>query len=416
VLSALRTRDFLLLWLSQSVSVVGDALVIVAIGLYVTRLTGNPGDVGVVLAAYSLPLVVFVLVGGVIADRLPRQRVMVVSDLIRAVLHGTLAVLIATGTVQIWQMVVIGILFGTAEAFFRPAYSGLVPQTVAETDIQAAQALGGLSREVASFASPALATALVLGVGGSVAFGLDAATFLVSAAMLSRVRARSRGAPGERATMLHELREGWRAVRERSWVWGTIAAFSVALLVALAPFFVLGAAVGREVYGTEAVFGLTNAAWGVGTVTGALLGARWRPRRPMLTGMIAAIPWPAAIALYGAGPPLVILYPSMATAGLGIGLFAVWWETALAQRIPPQLLSRVSAWDWMGSLALLPAGYLLAGPVAAAAGDVPVMVVGGLIGTAACVLGLLPRSTRQLTRLEGSAAPNAESLSLVVGH
>jgi MFS family permease len=124
VLSALRTRDFLLLWLSQSVSVVGDALVIVAIGLYVTRLTGNPGDVGVVLAAYSLPLVVFVLVGGVIADRLPRQRVMVVSDLIRAVLHGTLAVLIATGTVQIWQMVVIGILFGTAEAFFGQRIPG----------------------------------------------------------------------------------------------------------------------------------------------------------------------------------------------------------------------------------------------------------------------------------------------------
>jgi hypothetical protein len=183
----------------------------------------------------------------------------------------------------------------------------LVPQTVAEEDIQGAQALGGVSREVASFASPALATALVLGVGGAVAFGLDAATFLISAAILSRVRARSRGEAGERATVVRELREGWRAVRERSWVWGTIAAFSAALLVALAPFFVLGAAVAEKVYGTEAVFGLTNAAWGVGTVTGALIGARWRPQRPMLTGMLAAIPWPGAIALFGAGPPLGVL-------------------------------------------------------------------------------------------------------------
>jgi MFS family permease len=404
VLTALRSRDFRLLWLSQSVSVIGDALVIVAIGLYVTRLTGNPGDVGVVLAGYSIPLVVFVLVGGVIADRLPRQQVMVVTDLIRAALHGTLAVLIATNTVRVWHMVVIGVLFGTAEAFFRPAYTGLVPQTVAEDDIQGAQALGGVSREVASFASPALATALVLGVGGAVAFGLDAATFLISAALLSRVRARARGEAGERATVVRELREGWRAVRERSWVWGTIAAFSAALLVALAPFFVLGAAVAEKVYGTEAVFGLTNAAWGVGTVTGALIGARWRPQRPMLTGMLAAIPWPGAIALFGAGPPLGVLYPAMAVAGLGIGLFAVWWETALAQRIPPHLLSRVSAWDWMGSLALLPAGYLLAGPIAHALGDVRVMIGGGLIGMIACILGLLPRGTRTLARLEGPAS------------
>ncbi|MGX7677636.1 MFS transporter [Jatrophihabitans sp. DSM 45814] len=398
--TALRSRDFRLLWLSQSASTIGDALVIVAIGIYVTRLTDNPSDVGLVLAAYSIPLVVFVLFGGVLADRLPRQQLMIITDLIRAVLHTSLAILIATGHIRIWHMVVIGVLFGTAEAFFRPAYTGLVPQTVAESDIQSAQALGGVSQELAAFASPALATALVLGVGGAYAFGLDALTFLVSASMLSRIRARSRGVPGERTSVVNELREGWQAVRERSWVWGTIAAFSAAIFVALAPFYVLGAAVSRDVYGTEAVFGLTNAAWGVGTVTGAVIGARWRPRRPMRTGMIASIAWPAAISLYAAGPPLPLLYPAMAAAGFGLGVFAVWWETALAQRIPPHLLSRVSAWDWMGSLALLPAGYLLAGPIADALGDAPVMLVGGLIGTAACILGLLPKSTRTLGRYQ----------------
>jgi len=400
VLSALRSRNFRLLWLSQSASVVGDALVIVAIGLYVTRRTGNPSDVGVVLAAYAVPLVLFVLVGGVFADRLPRQAVMVVADVVRGVLHGALALLILTDVVQVWHMVVIGLLFGTAEAFFRPAYTGLVPQTVPEKDIQGAQALGGVSREIASFASPALATALVLGVGGAAAFGLDAATFAVSAVLLSRVRTRSRGEAPVRSTVRGELGEGWTAVRERPWVWGTIAAFSAALLLALAPFFVLGAAVAREVYGSDAVFGLTNAAWGAGTVTGAVMGSRWRPRRPMLAGMLAAVPWPGAIALYAAGPPLVVLYAVMALAGVGIGLFAVWWETALAQRIPAHLLSRVSAWDWMGSLALLPAGYLLAGPVAASLGAVPVLLGGGLLGLAACASGLLPRSTRTLTRLE----------------
>ena len=410
--SPLRSRDFRLLWASQTVSVLGDALVIVAIGLYVTRRTGNPSDVGVILAAYSIPMVVLVLFGGVVADRLPRQTVMVVSDTIRGILHGTLAVLIATDVVRVWHMVVIGVLFGTAEAFFRPAYTGLVPQTVPEADIQAAQALGGVSRELASFASPALATALVLGVGGAAAFGLDAATFAVSASLLLRVRARSRGEPGERTTVLGELREGLTAVRERSWIWGTISAFSAALLLALAPFFVLGASVGRHVYGTEAVFGWSNAAWGVGTITGAVVGSRWRPRRPMLVGMLCAVPWPGGIALYAAGPPLLVLYVVMALSGAGIGAFAVWWETALAQRVPAHLLSRVSAWDWMGSLALLPAGYLLAGPVAAALGDVPVLIGGGLLGLVSCSMGLLPRSTRTLTRLDEVAAVDAVPVPL----
>ncbi|MEP6462891.1 MAG: MFS transporter [Frankiaceae bacterium] len=404
MISALHSRNFRLLWLSQSISVLGDALVIVAVGLYVTRLTGKPSDVGLVLAAYALPMVALILIGGVIADRLPRQIVMVVTDLTRAVLHGTLAVLIATNTVRVWHMVVIGLAFGVAEAFFRPAYTGLVPQTVPEEDIQAAQALGGVSSELASFASPALATLLVLGVGGAAAFGLDAVTFLVSAALLTRVRPRPRGPAGTRSTVFGELRDGWGAVRARPWIWGTISAFSAALLFALAPFFVLGAAVSRDVYGTDAVFGFANAAWGIGTVSGAIIGSRWKPRRPMLAGMSAAVPWPGAIALYAVGPPLPVLYPVMAAAGGGIGIFAVWWETALAQRIPPHLLSRVSAWDWMGSLALLPAGYLLAGPAAGAFGAVPVLLGGGLLGVLACSAGLLPYSTRTLTRYDGSAS------------
>ncbi len=400
MLTALRSRDFRLLWLSQSVSVVGDALVIVAIGLFVTRLTDRSADVAYVLAAYAAPLVTFVLVGGVVADRLPRQTVIVVSDLSRAVLHGILALLIATGTVRIWQMVVIGLLYGTAEAFFRPAYTGLIPQTVSsDDDIQGAQALGGVSAELANFASPALATALVLGVGGGWAFGLDAATFLVSAALVARVHARPRGQQKARESMLTELHEGWRAVRTRPWVLVTIICFSAALLTALAPFFVLGAAVAEQTYGTEAVYGLANAAFGVGTITGAIVGSRWRPVYPMRVGAAVSVLWPGALALYAFGPPLPVLYPLMAVAGAGIGLFAVLWEAALAQRIPPHLLSRVSAWDWMGSLALLPAGYLLSGWLSRTVGDVRLLEIGGALGSIALLLTLLPSSTRNLTRL-----------------
>jgi len=367
--------------------VLGDGLIVVAIGLYVTRLTGDPSDVGLVLAAYILPLVLFLLVGGVIADRLPRQAVMLTTDVIRAVLHGTLALLIVTGVVRIWHMIIIGLLFATAQAFFQPAYTGLVPQTVPEGEIQGAQALSGVSRELAAFVSPAVATGLVFTVGGGAAFAVDAATFAVSALTLARVRSRPRGTPAVRRTMLLELREGWTAVRERPWVWGTISAFSASLLLAMAPFFVLGPSVSRHVYGTEAVFGFTNAAWGVGTVLGAAIGSRWRPRRPMLAAMLV-------------GSPVWLLFGVTTMSGLGIGLFGVWWETALAQRIPAHLLSRVSAWDWMGSLALLPIGYLLTGPVAGLFGEVPVLVGGGLLGLLVMAAGFLPGATRSLTRLD----------------
>jgi hypothetical protein len=305
-------------------------------------------------------------------------------------------------------MVLIGVLFGTSQAFFQPAYTGLVPQTVPESDIQAAQALGGVSHEIAEFVSPALATALVLTVGGAAAFGLDALTFAVSALAVSRIQVRPRGEPAIRSTLLAELREGWSAVRQRAWVWATIAGFSAAILVALAPFFVLGPAVSRHVYGTDAVFGLTNASWGAGTIPGALLGARWRPRHPMRIGMLLAVAWPAQIALFASGPPLWLLYPVTAMVGVGIGLFGVWWETALAQRIPAHLLSRVSAWDWMGSLALMPAGYLLAGPVARVLGDVHVLQVGGLLGFLAVSTAAFPRSTWQLTRIEDSEIEDSE--------
>ncbi|SDJ15749.1 Predicted arabinose efflux permease, MFS family [Frankineae bacterium MT45] len=408
--TALRSRDFRLLWIGQSASVIGDNLVVVALALYVTRLTGKASDVAAVLVAYSLPLVVFVLIGGVVADRLPRQRLIVSTDLIRACLHGALALLIATGSVRVWHMVVIGVCFATAEAFFRPAYTGLIPQTVAESDIQSAQALSGMSSSLAEFASPALATALVLGVGGAAAFGLDALTFCVSAFLIWRVRPRARGDfSGEPAPVLSDLREGWQALRARTWVWATILSFSATLLLALAPFFVLGASVSRSEYGGEAVFGLTNACWGIGTVTGAVVASRWRPRHPMRTGMQAALWWPLAIAVYAAGAPLPIVYSAMTLAGLGIGLFGVWWETALAQRIPPHLLSRVSAWDWMGSLALLPLGYLLSGVLANTFGAVPVMLVGGLAGGVSMLLGLAPASTRHLLRIEEPARPAVEA-------
>jgi MFS family permease len=222
-LRVLRNRDFRNLWLAQTTSAMGDGVVVVALALFVTDLTDDPTKVGIVLAANLLPLVAFLLIGGVWADRLPRERVMITADVSRALLHLLLAVLIFTDAVEIWQMVAIEACYGTAQAFFQPAYTGIVPRTVPPGEVQQAQALSSLTLNLAELAGPAIATALVLGAGAGWAFLLDAATFVVSAALLLRVRtAGTAPAAGERQTLLVELGEGFREVSSRPWLWVTV--------------------------------------------------------------------------------------------------------------------------------------------------------------------------------------------------
>jgi MFS family permease len=399
VQGVLRHREFRLLLAGQSASTLGDRIVLVALALYVTDI-GSPTDVGIVLAAHALPLVGFLLIGGVWADRLPRHRVMLATDLIRFGLHALLAALIVTGNAEIWAIAVIEALFGTAEAFFRPAYTGLVPQTVPEGEIQPAKATLGTVETITEFAGPALATALVLGVGPGSAFAIDAATFLVSAAFLVRLRPRERGEVGERSTMVTELREGWAEVRSRDWIWVIVLAFSLALLTSFGPWQTLGPTVSLEQYDNRATFGIAASAVGLGTIIGALIGFRWRPRHPMRTGMLLTLPWPVSLAAFALGLPVPLVLLIFLLDGIGVALFGIWWETALAERVPPHMLSRVTAYDWMGSLALLPLGYVLAGPLGEALGATEVLIGGSLIALASLVGTLLVRDVRALTRLE----------------
>jgi MFS family permease len=395
----LAERDFRNLFFGQAASMVGDQIVFVALALYVTEI-GSPSDVGLVLAAATLPLVAFLAVGGVWADRLPRHRLMIATDLIRFALHALLAVLIFTGGVEIWHLVVIEALFGTAEAFFRPAFTGLVPQTVPEEMIQEAKAAGSTIETISYFLGPALATALVLGLGAGWAFAVDALTFLVSAAFLTRVNPRERGEMPPRRRLLDDLREGWGEVRSRAWIWVTIAVFSIALLLSLGPWTTLGPTIAEQEYGGTGAYGLLATSMGAGTMLGALVGFRWRPLHPMRAAFLWALPWPAVTGVFGLGAPLVLLAPLFAAAGVGIALFGVWWETALAERVPPHTLSRVSAYDWMGSLALLPVGYLVAGPVGEALGESLVLVAGSALATLALVAGMVVRETWTMRRLD----------------
>ncbi len=391
-------RDFRNLWLSQTASGIGDRMVIVALALYITKTTGDTVDVGIVLGAQTVTLVLFLLIGGVWADRLPRAKLMLGTDVIRGALHALLAVLIFTGAAEIWQLVVIEALFGGAEAFFQPAYTGLIPQTVPAADVQEAQALSRLSANVNEMLGPALATALVLGVGPGWAFALDAATFGVSGLLLMRVRPGWReAAPAEeRRTVLAELAEGFAEVRARRWFWMTVAIFALIVPIGYAPLYVIGPTAALDAYGSAAVFGVMTTLMGFGALVGALIGLRWRPRFPMRTGFIVTFGWPLMLVAFGAHSAEAIVLVLSVALGAGFALFEVLWSTAMVENVPAESLSRVSSYDWMGSLVFLPLGFVLAGPIANLTSTSAVLVGGGIFTAVLLAIGLVPHETRTL--------------------
>jgi MFS family permease len=403
-LRVLRNPSFRRLFLGQAASAVGDGVVLVAIALYVTETTRSASALGIVLCAQTVPLVALLLFGGVWADRLPRHRIMIVADLVRAALHAVLAVAILTGRVGVWELVAIEAPFGAARAFFQPAYSGLIPQTVSEEEIADARGLTEWMANLASLIGPALATVLVLGVGAGEAFAFDSATFLLSALALVRVRPRARGVTVRAESMLHELREGWREVRARTWVWVTISVFTGSLLCMFAQWYALAPRVARSVYGSAGVFGLLETVMGLGAVCGALASVHWHPARPLATGLAMTLIWPVQLAAFALGAPLALVGVCAFGTGWSFSLLMIWWETALAQHIPPRLLSRVSAYDWMGSLALLPVGYLIAGPAAHAIGARTVLEAGSAVGFVLLALALAPTATRRLQLNDNRAA------------
>ena len=282
-LGVLEEREFSILWLGQAMSALGSSLVPVALAFAVIDLTGSASALGLVLSAAFVSRVVLLLVGGVVADRLPRQSVMLGADLLRTVSQGLAAGLLITGHARLWELVVLIALFGAGDAFFAPASTGLVPETVRAERLQQANALMSLSRSVALVAGPTIAGLLVTAVGPGWVFAIDAATFAVSSASLACLRLPRSVSEAPRATVLVELRDGWREVRSRTWVWATVVRFSLSNL-AIAPLFVLGPFVAEESLGGATAWGLIGTAGGIGAVLGDAAALRLRPRRPLLVG------------------------------------------------------------------------------------------------------------------------------------
>jgi MFS family permease len=406
--NVLRHRDFRLLFIGQSASEIGSQAVAVALALYITKRTGSATDLAIVLGAASVPFVVLVVFGGVWADRLPRHRLIIGSDLTRAALHTLLGILILTGSPAIWLMAVIEALFGAAQALFQPAYSGLAPQTVPADEIQAAQALIGFSMNLATVLGPVLATALVLTLGAGPMFLIDAGSFLFGALLLLPVKPRARVLAGQRPqSFIHELRAGFREVSSRVWVWGSIMAYTGVVLFGLVPWLSLGPLAVRQAYGNVDFYGVVIAVWGAGSVAGSLLAAVWHPRYPLRLALIFGVLWAILGLLVAVGVTRSILVPVALISGGAGALTGIWWETTLARHIPPGALSRVSAWDHMGTFALMPLGYAVVGPLANAFGVRWVLGIGSALGALMAALALIPRSVRKLPALPGAPVASA---------
>ena len=395
----LARREFRLLFLARGISFFGSAMAPVAIAFAVLDLTGSASDLGLVLAARVLPQILFLLVGGVWADRLPRQLVMLASDLLTGSAQVACAFLLLTDRAEIWHLIVLQAIGGSAFAFFFPASTGLVPQTVEAPLLQQANAILRLALNTGAIAGAALGGLLVAAVGSGWALAFDAATFFASAAFLARMRL-TRGQRLETPNFLRELREGWHEFSSRTWLWVIVLGFSVLNAVETGAFNVLGPVVAKEELGGASAYGAIFAAEAIGLVVGGALMLRYRPSRPLFVGCAAMFLMPPVLVLLALGAPLPLILAAALAMGLGIEIFSVMWETALQQHVPEHALSRVSSYDVLGSIVVIPLGQLAAGPIAEAIGVDEALYGAAAIVTVSTIAMVLTPDVRRLRRVE----------------
>jgi len=372
----LAERNFRYLWTGQAVSAAGDALSPIALAFATLQIAHSASALGLVLAAAATGRVVLLPVGGVWADRLPRQLVMLSSDSIRAVAMLTLAVVVLTGHAQLWMLIVPAVADGAASAFFLPASGALVPQTVSVTYLQQANALMGLTRSTTWVVGPAVSGLLVALAGPGWVFAIDAATFVVSALSLAMLRVPAMP-PKEKTSFFAEMVAGWRAVSSRTWYLINLCSHAL-WNFAIAALFVLGPIIAKEHLGGASAWGLIGASMGAGSVIGGLIALRVMPRRPLVAANLAlTLAALEALALIGPSPIVVI----MATGVIGFAgltfLNEVWFAT-VPQLLPADVLARANSFDWLLSLIAMPAGFAICGPVADHVG-IPTTLVGTAI-------------------------------------
>jgi len=400
LLAPLRHRDFRLLWSGMCVSLLGDGFFLVALAWQVYAISNAPTALSFVGIAMTVPTIVLLLVGGVVADRVNRRWVMLGADVVRGLAVAALAALSLTGALELWHIVLLVAVYGAGAAFFGPAFDAIVPDVLPASDLAQANSLDQFVRPIAlRLAGPAVGGLLIEAVGVGAAFALDALSFAVSAAALLCMR--TRGAPGPAgASVARDLREGWGYVRKRVWLWGTFACAALTYLLFMGPAEVLlPFLVKNDVGGSAADLGLVFAAGGVGSVACALvMGQRGLPRREITFMYVAWTLSTLAVAGYGLASAVwqlmlaSLLFNALETAG------TIVWATAKQRHVPAHLLGRVSSLDWLISIGLLPISFALTGPVSAAIGAQATMVVAGTVGAAITFAALFLPGMRDIER------------------
>ena len=389
MLRALRHRDFRLLWIGQAVSLIGDGIYLVAIAWLVYDISNEPGALAVVGVAWTLPQVAGLLVAGVLSDRFERRRLLVIADLIRFVAIGAIAALALADAAELWHLVALVVVYGVGQALFQPAFTALIPQVVPREELLQANALRELMEPLGMrFAGPAVGGAVIAVFGVGTAFLVDAITFVVSAIAVMGIRRRP-PPRREHGSMWRDLREGYAYVRAHAWLWGTLVGAALFLLVTYGPFEVLLPYIIRnDLDGDAATFGTVLACGGAGSIVAAVALSRSGLPRKKVTFMWLA--WTAAIVLdigfAVAGAAWQMCLIAFVSFGLGtVGLLV--WNTLMTTLVPPEMLGRVSSFDWFVSIGLTPLSFAITGPVAellgarttlAAAGGLGVLTVGVL--------------------------------------
>ncbi|GAA4196688.1 MFS transporter [Streptosporangium oxazolinicum] len=392
----LRERRFVLLASARTISVLGDGFARVALAFGVLAIPGStPAQLSLVLACQAVPQLLLILVGGVLADRFSRSGLMVIADVLGTAAYGGLAVMLLTGDAPIPAVALLATLAGVATALFAPAMTGVVPEVVPRKRLQEANALLGVARNGAMVLGLALSGVVVALVGAGWALAFNAVSFLVSAALIRAMRLprRLRVSAGSGWS---DLRHGWREFVSHQWLWVVVLQYAFVVAAVGANVGVLGPLIAERDLDGASSWALIVAAQALGTVAGAGLAARLRPRRPMLLAVLATFPTALPMALLGAGAPLWTIVVAMFAAGVAGDVFGVLWTTTMQREVPPDALSRVSSYDWFGSLALAPLGILVAGPVAAAVGLGTALLGCSALVVAATLAALLSPQVRTL--------------------
>lgn len=394
VLQAFGSRDFRLVWSGQTVSLIGNGAFLVAIGWKTISLTGSAGSLGIVLMAEGLAMLATLLLGGALADRYERRRLMIVSDLSRLAVVGALAVVDATGHLSFGLLILFAIGVGLGDGFFHPAFGGIVPLVVEKPHLASASAMIGISRQSAFIVGPALAAGLYQLTGSATVFAFDAATFLFSALLLLRARPR----PVERepgAGTVREILAGARYVASVPWLWVTIALAALVLMLVMAPYQALLPELIKENFDRGVgAYGLLFTLQAAGMVVGTIVFGQTNPRRHRVVLVYSA--WAVndlcviAFTLthqYELAAALVVVRGALISYGIGI------WETVLMELVPEHMLSRVISLDFFGSLGLTPVGFGLAAVLAGVLAPATIIAGGATISA---VLWLAPLTLRRV--------------------